>query len=101
MRSMFVLTTVALALALGIVGAASESRVLLRALIVGFVPVMWGVSLLFERLTGRDMWHFHAPYPYRWMREEGDTARRRPTSPGKPVEDSTERDERSALPLAA
>jgi hypothetical protein len=58
---------VVLAVALGIFAAASESRLLMRALIVGFVPVVWGVSRLFERLTGRDMWRFTAPYPYRGM----------------------------------
>ena len=63
MRAVFVLTTVVVALALGVAAAASESRLLIRTLIVGFVPVMWAVSHAIERLTGRDMWHFSAPSP--------------------------------------
>ena len=52
MRAVFVLTTVVFALALGVVAAASESRLLIRALIVGFVPAIWAVSHVVERLTG-------------------------------------------------
>ena len=63
MRAVFVLTTVVLALALGVVAATSESHLLIGALIIGFVPVIWGVSRLLERVTGRDMWSFSAPYP--------------------------------------
>jgi hypothetical protein len=55
MRAAFVLTTVVLALTLGVLAAASESRLAMRALVVGFVPAIWGVSNLFERLTGRDI----------------------------------------------
>ena len=74
MRTTFVLTTVVLALALGIIAGVSESRLLTRALIVGFAPAIWAASYVIERLTGRDMWHFTAPYPYSWMRERADAA---------------------------
>ena len=66
MRAGFVLTTVMLALALGIIAAAAESRLLIRALVIGFVPAVWAVSHVLERLTAGDMWHFTAPYPSRW-----------------------------------
>jgi hypothetical protein len=61
MRTAFVLTTIVLALALGISAGISESRLLTRALIVGFAPVVWAASHLVERLTGRGVWHFTAP----------------------------------------
>ena len=74
MRSGFVLTTIVLAIALGIIAGAAETRVLTRALIIVFVPVIWAASYALEWLTGRDMWHFTAPYPYRGMRDDGETA---------------------------
>ena len=101
MRTAFVLTTIVLALALGIIAGISESRLLTRALIIGFVPAIWAASRLVERLTGRDMWHFTAPYPNPWMRESGDTASTPPSALGKPVENTVETDDRSTLPLAA
>ena len=100
MRTAFVLTTIVLALALGIVAGISDSRMLTRALIIGFVPVIWAASHVVERLTGRDMWHFTAPYPYRWMRESRD-APSTPNAPGKAVEGTVEIDDRSTLKLAA
>ena len=101
MRAVFVLTTVVVALALGVVAAASESRLLIRTLIVGFVPAIWAVSHAIERLTGRDMWHFSAPSP-----ESVDASSRghdeaavelRP----EPVAVRQKTDDRSTLPLAA
>jgi hypothetical protein len=102
MRAVFVLTTVVLALALGIVAAASDSPLLIRALIVGFVPMMWAVSHAIERLAaGRDVWHFTAPYPYRWMPHRPDTAPPRPSSGRRAVEVRHETEDRATLPLAA
>ena len=101
MRTAFVFTTIVLALALGIVAGVSESRLLTRALIIGLVPAMWAASHVVERLTGRDMWHFTAPYPYPWMRESGDAAATPPRALGKPVEDTVETVDRSTLALAA
>lgn len=61
MRTVFVLTTVVLALALGIIAAASDGRLLMRVLIIGFAPAIWAASHAIERLTGRDLWRFPAP----------------------------------------
>jgi hypothetical protein len=36
-------------------------------LAVGLVPVMWTLLYLAERVMGREIWHYTAPYPYRWM----------------------------------
>ena len=100
MRTAFVLTTIALALALGIIAGISESRLLTRVLIIGFAPAIWAALHVVERLTGRDMCHFTAPYPYPWMRESGDAAST-PSAVGTPVETMVETDDRSTLPLAA
>jgi hypothetical protein len=101
MRTAVVLTTIVLALALGIVAGISESRLLTRALIIGFAPAIWAASHVVERLTGRDMWHVTAPYPYPWMRERGAAASTPLSGLGKPVENTVETDDRSTLPLAA
>jgi hypothetical protein len=63
MRSGFVLATIVLAIALGIVAGVSDNRLLTRALIVGFGPAIWAVLHLLAWRRGRDMWHFMAPYP--------------------------------------
>jgi hypothetical protein len=101
MRTAFVLTTIVLALALGVIAGVVESRLLMRALIIGFVPALWAALHVVERLTGRDLWHFTAPYPYSWMRERGGAASTPPGAPGKPVENIVETDDRSILPVAA
>ena len=87
MRAAFVLGTLLLALVLGIFAALSGSRVVVATLTIGFMPVIWGASRLIDRVTGRGMWHFSAPYPYRWMREAGDAAKpasRHPATQGEP-----------------
>ena len=101
MRTAFVLTTIALALALGIVAGTSDSPVLTRALIIGFAPAIWAASHLVERLTGRDMWHFTAPSPRPRMGGKGEAASTPPSVHRKPVENVVETDNRSTLPLAA
>jgi hypothetical protein len=101
MRTAFVLTTIVLALALGVIAGVLESRLLTRALIIGFVPALWAALHVIERLTGRDLWHFTAPYPYSWMRDSGDPASTPSSAPGNPVENMVETDDRSTLRLAA
>ena len=39
-------------------------------LAIGLVPVMWTLLYLTERMIGREIWHYTAPYPYRWMEVE-------------------------------
>lgn len=69
MRALFMLTTVVLAVALGV-----ASRWLAPAvatiLVIGFSAAVWLISHALERMLGRDIWDFSAPYPYRWTREE-------------------------------
>lgn len=91
MRTGFVLTTIMAALVLGAIAGVSESRVFTRALIIGFVPAVLAASHWLRRLTGRDMWHFTAPYPYRWMGDEGtQTAPGRPNVLGNAIENTVE-----------
>jgi hypothetical protein len=101
MRPSFMLTTIVLALALGIIAGASESRLLTRALVIGFVPAFWAAVHVLERLTSRKMWHLTAPYPYWRMHEQGETALPRPNVNRDPVGESRETDEGSTLPSAA
>jgi hypothetical protein len=101
MRAGFILTTIVVALALGVVAGASESRLLTRALIIGIVPAIWAVSHALERLTGRDMWHFTAPYPYRWMRAAGETAAPPPRVIRRSVAEHLNTEDRSMLRMAA
>jgi hypothetical protein len=99
MRAVFVLATVVITLLFGIVAAGSESRLLIGALIVGYVLTVWCVSSLIERVTGRDLWDFGAPYPYRRMRE--GTADDAPNPGRNLVEVHRDTDARPTLPLAA
>jgi hypothetical protein len=99
MRAVFVLATVVIALLLGIVAAGWESRLLVGALIVGYVPTVIGMSNLIERITGRELWDFGAPYPYRRMRE--GTAHAAPKPGQNLAEAHRDTDASSSLPLAA
>jgi hypothetical protein len=101
MRVGFLLATIVLAFALGIVAGTSESRLLTRALVIGVVPAIWTLSHALERLTGNDMWHFTAPYPDRWTREEGETTTPRPSAIRESVDEPVEAKGPSPLPVAA
>ena len=35
---------------------------------IALVPVLWTLLHLTERVIGREIWHYTAPYPYRAMR---------------------------------
>jgi hypothetical protein len=101
MRPVFVLTIVVVALALGVIAAASESRLLIRTLIVGFVPGIWAVLHAIERVTGRDLWDFSVPSAESVNASSTghteDAVERRP----EPVAVRHKPDDRSTLPLAA
>jgi hypothetical protein len=59
---------VASALGVGLLTAASGASLRSAGLIaLGFVPLLWILNYLIERLIGREIWHYAAPYPYRWM----------------------------------
>jgi hypothetical protein len=70
MRASFLLTTLMLALGFGIVSAVTGSGLVTGALLIGLLAVTWGMWRAVERVTGKDLWHFRAPYPYRWMRRD-------------------------------
>lgn len=101
MRTAFVLTTIVLALTLGIIAGISGSDRLARVLVIGFTPAIWAASYLVERLMGRDMWHFTAPYPYRWMDENGNAGSTPSSALVTPDENTLEADDRSTPLMAA
>jgi hypothetical protein len=67
-QSLVVVIGVAAALGVGLitstVGASGTTAGLIA---VGFMPLMWALTHAIERLIGRDIWHYSAPYPYRGM----------------------------------
>jgi hypothetical protein len=69
-RAAFVVGTAVLALALGVGAAISDSRLFVVIATMGMASLIWGAAHLVERLTGRDLWHFSPPYPYRSMQIE-------------------------------
>jgi hypothetical protein len=67
-QTLVVFVGVAMALVLGITTAAWGAS--LRAagwIAIGFGSIMWALLHLIEWLIGREIWHYSAPYPYRWM----------------------------------
>ena len=67
-QSFVVFIGVAAALGVGLITSASGASGTTAGLIaVGFVPLMWALTHAIERLIGRDIWHYSAPYPYRGM----------------------------------
>jgi hypothetical protein len=61
MRTTFVMVTLLLALALGVVAALLDSRLFVGIVTIGIIPMIWGASDLIERLTGHDLWRFSTP----------------------------------------
>jgi hypothetical protein len=67
-QSFVVFIGVAAALGVGIITSASGASASTAGLIaVGLVPFMWALTHAIERFTGRGIWHYSAPYPYRGM----------------------------------
>jgi hypothetical protein len=79
----------------------SESRLVMGILAAGFAPAVWAASMVIEWHAGRGIWHFTAPYPYRWMREHGEAVRTAPTGVRAAAENAAAPEDRPALPLAA
>jgi len=101
MRTGFVLTTMVIALTLGIAAGASESRLLTRLLIIGFIPAIWAASRLVEWLMGREMWHFSAPYPQRWASEGNETTGVTPNGSGESAGEARKTNRHTTIPLPA
>jgi hypothetical protein len=67
-QTLVVVIGVASALGVGVLTAASGMSLRSAGLIaVGLAPLMWAVTYVIERIIGRDIWDYAAPYPYRWM----------------------------------
>jgi hypothetical protein len=86
-QALVVFVGVAIALALGITTAAWGASLRVAGWIaIGFVPIMWALLHLIERLMGREIWRYSAPYPYRRMHAA-------PTHDGPSTPREQERDE--------
>jgi hypothetical protein len=67
-QSFVVFIGVAAALGVGVLTSASgASGTTAGLIVVGFVALMWALTHTIERLIGRHIWHYSAPYPYRGM----------------------------------
>ena len=67
-QTLVVFIGVMAALGAGFITAASGASLRIAGFVaLGFVPLMWALTHLIERLIGRDIWQYSAPYPYRWM----------------------------------
>jgi hypothetical protein len=77
---------VAAALGVSYLAAASGASMRTAGLIaVGFVPLLWALGHLIERVIGRGIWDFAAPYPYRWMDTAPTCATTRGRCRGQPL----------------
>ena len=60
-----------IALLVGVLAGMLElSAPLVGWLAIGVVPFLWTLLYLTERVIGREIWHYTAPYPYGWMQVE-------------------------------
>ena len=67
-QSFVVFIGIAAALGVGLIAsAAGVSGTTAGLIALGFVPLMWALTHTIERVVGRDIWHYAAPYPYRGM----------------------------------
>jgi hypothetical protein len=85
---------IGVAAALGASAVAVASGASMRAvgfIAVGFVPLMWALTHLIEKLIRRDVWEYSAPYPYRRMRLASVDVRRPPTTESEQQEVQGER----------
>ena len=76
-QAVVVFIGVAFALAAGaLAGAWYGDSPLAGWVAVGSVPVLWGLMYVIERVTGREIWRYTAPYPYSSMQaaSRGETA---------------------------
>ena len=78
----FIGLTIALSVG-GIAGMLEGGGPLAGWLTVGLLPVMWTLLYLVEWATGRDIWHYTTPYPYRRMEVASITVSSRPQADPK------------------
>ena len=65
---LIVFAGLSIALSVGVLAGMSElSGPRVGWLAIGVVPVLWAFLYLTERVIGREIWHYTAPYPYRRM----------------------------------
>ena len=73
-QALVVFVGLTIALTLGVLAGTLEVGAPLAGwLVIGLVPVLWALLYVTERVTGREIWQYTAPYPYRWMEAAGAT----------------------------
>ncbi len=64
-QALVVFIGLTIALTVGILAGTSEVGARVAGLLaIGLLPVMWALLYLTERMIGREIWHYTAPYPY-------------------------------------
>lgn len=77
-RTVALFGALAIALGLGVMMATTDISARMTGWIaIGLIPFTWAALWLIERLRGRDIWQFRAPYPYRWMKDTPEHDERR------------------------
>jgi hypothetical protein len=67
-QALVVFIGLTIALTVGILAGTLEVGARVAGLLaIGLLPVMWALLYLTERVIGREIWRYTAPYPYRWM----------------------------------
>ena len=65
-QALVVFIALTIALIVGVLAGTLEVGVGLAGwLAVGLLPLIWALLYVTERVIGRDIWHYTAPYPYR------------------------------------
>ena len=73
-QALVVFIGLTIALIAGVLSGTSEVNARLAAwMAIAVVPVMWRLLYLTERVIGREIWQYTAPYPYRRMEAESGT----------------------------
>ena len=64
-QALVVFIGLAVALVIGILAGTVEMAALHAGwLAIGLLPVIWTLLYLIERVMGKDVWNYAAPYPY-------------------------------------
>jgi hypothetical protein len=54
-----------------IAGSSAQGAPLAGWLAIGLLTIIWALLAVVERVMGRKVWHYTAPYPYRRMEVAG------------------------------